>query len=333
MAIKALRKLQVGLESTKGTAVAASARMRMTGSLKDNRELVFPDEDIGSVPGNIRSYVAKYLAELSMEGEATFEQLPVILSAAVEDDVSGAQDGSGPYVYDYVGPTTAVNGFKTYTIEYGDDQQEEESAYCFVDNFELSGAAGEAVKVTSKWFGRTAEPSTFTDLSASLPSVEEILVSMGKLYIDAGGGTIGTTQKTNTLLGFSLKWKTGLQPVWTGDGALYYSFGKMVRPEVELSLTFEHDATSVAEKAAWRAQTTRLIRLQIDGSAIAGGSDYTGKALRIDLAGRWKFFDKIDEQNGNDIVTGTFIPRHSSADSLFANLYVANGLATIPSNT
>ena len=49
--VKALRKVQLGLESTKGTAVAATALWRGTGTIEDKREVVFPDEDIGYLSG------------------------------------------------------------------------------------------------------------------------------------------------------------------------------------------------------------------------------------------------------------------------------------------
>lgn len=330
--IKKLRRIQLGLETAAGTAVAATAIWRGVGTIEDQLEMVFPEEDVGYLSGVDRAYIPKVLAALSMEDiEATFEQLPYILSAGVQNTVSGSTDtgGSGK-IYSYVMATTAAQTLKTYTLEGGDDQQEEEFAYGFVESFKLSGKGGEALMMSAEWKGRQVAPSTFT-AAPSLPAVEEILFSKGNLFIDTAGGTIGATTKSNTLMGMEIEVSTGIVPVFAGDGNLYFSFTKMASPEVTLNITFEHDATSVAEKAAWRAGTTRQIRLKWLGTALTtAGSGYTYKTLIVDMAGKWEKFEKLAEQDGNDIVTGTFRARYNSTAALFYKMIVVNELASLP---
>jgi hypothetical protein len=50
----------------------------------------------------------------------------------------------------------------------------------------------------------------------------------------------------------------------------------------------------------------------------------------MDLYGKWETFDVIDEQDGNDIVTGTFKVGYSTAASKKAVFIVVNELATLP---
>lgn len=180
------------------------------------------------------------------------------------------------------------------------------------------------------WLGRQVSKATFT-ASLDLDPVETILFSKTKLYIDAASGTIGTTLKSSTLLGAELSIKTGLVPVFTGDGNLYFTFTKCVGPEVLLKVTFEHNASAVAEKDAWIAQTARVIRLITQGTALTtAGTAYTYKTLQIDLAGKWEKFEKIDEQDGNDIVTGTFRARYNDDAELFGQILVVNELSALP---
>ncbi len=330
--IRALRYIQLGLEATKGTAVAATAVWRGLGTIEDALEVVHVDETVGYVSGVDRTYIPKLLAKLSMESvPATFEQLPYILAAGVKDVVSGTADGTGSgKIYTYTFPTTTLNATKTYTIEGGDDQQEEEMEYSFVESFTLGGKPGEALMVSAEWIGRQVTASTKT-AGLALPTVEDILFSKGKLYIDAASGVIGTTLKSNTLLGADLNVKTGWVPVFTGDGNLYFSFNKATPPEITLSITFEHDGTATAEKANWRGQIARLIRLQFEGSNLGtAGTNYSKKTLRIDLAGKWEKFDKLAEQDGNDIVTGTFRARYNATAAKFAEIVVVNERATLP---
>lgn len=329
--IKALRKIQLGRESTAGTAVAASTIWRGMGTIEDQRETVFPEEDIGILGGVDRTYVPKLLAAISMGSiPATFEQLPHILEAGVRTDAP-AQDGAGTdYIYEYIFPTTAANTIKTYTIEGGDNQAVEEMEYGFVTGFTLEGSAGEALMMSAEWQGRQVATSAFTG-ALTLPTVEEILVSKGKLYIDDDDGTIGTTQKTSTLLSLTLNVNTGLTAVFTADGSLYFTFVKGVAPEITLDVTFEHDGTATAEKANWRAQTARQIRLIFEGSTVGTpGTTYSKKTLIIDLAGKWESFSALEDQDGNDIVTGTFRARYNATAALFAAITVVNELSALP---
>jgi len=329
--VRALRKIQLGVESAKGTAVAATALWRGQGVIEDQTEVMFPEEDIGYLSGIDRSYIPRNMAAITFEQTpATFEQLGYILDAGVKT-VSGVQDGAGTdYVYTYTFPTTAVNSIKTYTIEGGDDQQAEEMEYAFVKSFTLAGAAGEAWTVTADWLGRQVSTTSFTG-SISVPTVEEILFQKGKLYIDAIGGTIGSTQKSNTLLKAELAVTTGWQEYFTADGNLYFTAHKSTKPEVVLTLTFEHDGTSVAEKANWLAETARLIRILVEGSTVATpGTTYSNKTLIIDLAGKWERFEKLDEQDGNDIVAGRFRSAYDPTSASFAEIAIVNELSALP---
>jgi hypothetical protein len=93
-------------------------------------------------------------------------------------------------------------------------------------------------------------------------------------------------------------------------------------PEIMLSITFEHDGTSVAEKAAWRAGTARSIKLLWEGS--------TGKSLDVRMVGKWDNFEALGEQDGNDIVTGNFRARYNSTAAGFFTAIVQNSLAALP---
>lgn len=326
--IKSLRKIQMGKETTAGTLVNATTLWRGTGVLEDAKEVKVVEEDVGYLSGLDRVYIPKLLAKLAMENTpATFEQLPYLGEAGIKAVGTGVADGAGGgKIYAYPMPTTQKNSINTYTLEGGDDQQEEEAEYGFVEAFKLSGKGGEALMMSADWVGRQIAANSFT-ASITPPAVEEILFGKGLLYIDTT--TLGTTVKSNTLLGMDVAAKTGWVPVFSADGQLYFSFAKVTAPEVTLDITFEHDATAVAEKAACVAKTRRLIRLKFTGSAVTSGSAYNAKTLLLDFGGKWTKFDKIGELNGNDIVKGTFLARPSETDSNFFTMTVVNALTAL----
>jgi len=328
--IKALRKIQVGQESTAGTAVAASTIWRGEGTGADTREIVFPAEDVGILGGLDRAYTPKLGAEITLEETpATFEQLPYILAGGIKD-VAGVQDGAGTdYIYTYPFATTAQNTPQTYTIEYGDDQQAEEAEYCFVREFTLSGNAGEALMMSATLEGRQCTTTTYTG-ALSIPTVEEILFSKGKLYIDPASTYPATTNKANTLLNMELSVTTGMQAVFTADGVVYFSFVKNVMPEIMLNITFEHDSTAVAEIAAFRAKTARSVALTFEGTAPATpGTTYSYKTLQVQLLGKWESFEALGEQDGNDIVTGAMRCRYNGTAAALGSIICVNELSAL----
>jgi hypothetical protein len=332
--VKALRKIYLGKETTAGSATAAVRQWRGRGTIQDTREVGFANEDIGVLQRTNRSFIPRLGAKMTFdEIEATFEYLPYILEAGVKQVWTGATADSGSgKVYAYAFPTTQANTITTYTIEGGDDTQAEEMEYAFVKSFKLSGEGGKPMMITADWIGRQVSLCSFTT-SITPPTVEEILFGKSVLYIDTAG-SIGTTTKASTLLAYELNVSdTGIEPVWTGDSnALYFAFTKTTPANATLTMTFEHDSTSVAEKAAWRAETERALRLLTVGSALttSTGTAHTTKKLIIDCYGKWESFDKIGEKNGNDIVVGKLRVSYSETASAMASITVIlDGVANL----
>lgn len=332
--ISALRKLQLGLEADTdpGTKVASTALLRFEGTWEDAREQTWPKENVGYISGRDRAYVSKLLGMLPMSGPVTFEQLPYILEASIASQ-DPVQDNAGTgYIYTYPFPTTAQGTIRTYSIEGGDDQAMEYGAYAFVTDFEISGSAGEVWSVSANWNGQQiVDTDSFTaDSDVAVTEVEEALFLKSKLYIDADTDTIGTTLLSSTFLNASLKVNSGWIPAFTADGNLYFGFIKRPSFEATLDITFEHDGSATAEKAFWRAEASRNIRIICEGSTLATTDAYTYKTIQIDLSGRWESFDILGERDGNDIVTGHFRARYNDNAALFAQIIIVNELTTLP---
>jgi hypothetical protein len=333
--IKSLRQIQMSQETTQGTPTSDYYVWRGVGTLADALESVFPEEDIGIFGGVDRQYFPKTGATLEMdEIEATFEQLPFILDSAIVNPTPTTDTGTD-IIRTYTWPVVSSDTFsstdlQTISFKCGDNNEVEKFAFGYVKEFTLSGNAGEAWKVKATWDGRGVESDSDGFASATLQTVEDMLFSKTKLYINDSSDTIGTTLVSDTLISATLTITTGWQGVLTASGRLDLSFLKQVKPEIKLDLTFEHNATATAEKAKWRAKSARLLRLLCEGSAVTtAGALYTYKSMIINLAGKWDTFDKIDEIDGNDVVTGHFIARYNSTAALFGSIVVVNEVASL----
>lgn len=328
---RALRFIQMGQESVPGTPVAASTIFRGMGTMKDNREIVFPQEDVGILGGTDRSYIPRFWSELSMPSvEATFEQLPYLFEAGVELETP-TQDGAGTdYIRVYNAPTTAQNTIRTFTLEAGDDQQAEEMDYAFIQKITLSGSGQTALMMAADWFGREVTNTTKTPALA-IPTVEEILVNTGTFFVDAVGGTLGATQISSTLFEINVDYSTGLQAYWAVDGSKDFSLHKFTADEIMVKLIYEHNASAVAQKAIYRAKTPQQYRLKFEGSNVATpGTTYSKKTLLLDFAGIIDDVGALDERDGNDVFEVSIKTRYNATAALKFRATVVNELATLP---
>jgi hypothetical protein len=328
--IKPLRQVKLGKQPSTA-AVATTTVWHGNALAEDTRVQRFIGADVGIMSGTDDTYVPKLGAAILVEATpATFEQLPHLLEMNIKKVTTGVADGGGSgKVYTYAFPTTAVPTLGYYTIETGDNQEAEEVDYCFGTDLTLTGDEGEAWTMGSSLIGRQVTVSSFTT-TATLPSVEVILFQKTKLYIDAIGGSFGSTLKSNTLLAAQFTYRNGARAKFTADGNLYFSFVQPTMPEARLRLTFEHDTTGTAEKVNWRAQTARKIRLLSQGSALTTAGTYSTKTLIIDLCGKWEKFNKIGERNGNDILEGEFVGKYSSTAGDFGKVLVVNLVTALP---
>jgi len=329
--ITLLSRCQIGKETTSGTAVAATSILRFENAyLDDQRELVHVPENVGYLSKVNRTNTPKYLGGFSMNGTATFEQICYVMEASIKA-VSPTSDGTGSgKIRTYDGETTAANTIATYTLEGGDNQQAYEMEYAFVKSWTLSGAGGNSLQLSADWTGRQVQKTTYTP-SLSLPSVDEINFGEGKLFIDEVTGTMGTTQVNNTWLDFSLKYTSGLQERFTGDGNKYFRTVEHVGPEVTLDLTLEHDTNSVTLFDAFQSEKAYQVRLLFEGPTLTtSGTTYSKKTLRIDLVGKVEKWGAPKDDNGISTIPITFRATYDGTCAKFFQVVNVNELGALP---
>lgn len=340
--ISALGKSLIGVEATAGGSTdIATTHWRGMGRIADRREMVYPPEKVGKIGNTTRSYVPRTGGEVLLESDATFEQLPYIFNAGFytatpTTDASSAQIRAWSVQSSSSDPI-ATTDLSTLVVESGDNVQAEVARFCFVRQFSLTGRQGEGVQFSGTLQSRAPETGTFTAVSATdlENPAETILFSKSYLYIDPSTDTAGTTLKSETLMDATLNVTTGWVEINAKDGRTDFSNIKRVDDEITLEVAFEHNSVAVAEKAAFRAQTERVLRLKFLGNALSttdAGATYDTKALVIDLYGKWTSFgvEGLEEQDGDNLYRGTFRAAWSAAAANKAVITVVNELASLP---
>lgn len=327
---RALSKVQLGLEVTAGTAVDATRVWRGPVAFPtDARTLEFPAENVGIIGGTTRTNTPKLQADFSFPAtEATFEQLPYVLCAGIKNVTAGVADSMGSgYVYTYTLPTTALNTISSLTIEAGDNQRVDEVEFAFCRSFSLSGAAGEAMMVSSEWSGRQLTDAEFTTTGVTTPTVEEANIAKITMYVD--DTTIGTTPVGTSVRNFTFNANTGWVARFGPTGNLYFAQPSFGEDEYTLNVTFDHDTTSEAELNAFRGESTRLVRLKAEGTALTTAGNYTYKSVVIDMAGKWEGLGDLGEDEGINTLSGTFRCRYDETAATRGSITVVNELANL----
>lgn len=327
--IQALRKLQMGLEATAGTAVAATTVWRGDFKYTDDRTIQQVPEAIGQLLAKPRLIEVARQATLEMtDAPLTFEQFPYILSASIEGVVTGAADGGGVgKIYEYNLGVTAPNAPKTYTLRVGDNNRVDIIEYAFVTKFTVKGASREPLSMSASWVGRQCTDGDFTG-AIGLPAVETALFGKSIVAIDAAAGTIGATPKTSTWLGFEYTVETGVFPLWTGDNSISFNLPAHRPPKITGKLIVLHDAIGEAEILAARAMATRLLRITTVGSDNGGaGAVYTYRTSQFSVAIQYTGVPDLGENE--DQVTVELPFEVIDADSIVPTWIVVVPLASL----
>ena len=335
--VKTLRRIQFGKETTAGTLVAATTRWRGTGLLKDIHEVEETNEEIGIIGGADRTDIVKVGGSVELASSPlTFEQLPYILAMAFGGPVTGTADGVGTdKIYTTTIPTTSQPTLVTYSIEGGDNFEVETLNYAHCTKFSITGAPGKPVMLSASLQGQqVARKSGGFTGAATVPAVTQALFQKSKVYLDAIGGSAGTTQVANAVLGYKID--VSINTVWkyTADGNLYPSFPVYTDHEIKGEITFEHDTAvdgSTGAKVDWRAQTPKMLQIKIEGDTVAtGGTTYQKKTILINLPIKWKVADPLGDMNKNDTIKMQFRSRYNATAATAGSIVVVNELTALP---
>ena len=309
--IKQLRIIQLGDEATPGSPVAADLIWRGVGAGPEILDdIQFVEEDTGRYGGNNRTVNLSAGAQIALAATPlTFEQFPLLCQMGIEAQQTGVADVNGGtpsgeiYTFDF--PLTSANTIRPYTVEAGNNEECWDIEYCFCPEFTVTGGPGGAVTMAGLLRGRQATPGqSFASLTVS--DVDEAVFNLSKLYLDAIGGTMGGTNVAGALLGFTINVRTGLIPVTTGDGQLYFYNVEQPGWEITADVVFKHVAGADTEHANWLAQTARLLEIKLEGPALGTAGAYSKKTVRFQLPGKWQVFTPLSDMDGVDIMTGTF---------------------------
>jgi len=308
--LKAFRKLQISnVEGTPGTAEAAVEVLYGTASIPyGDRKIHYPEQERGLLSRNMADdFVVGKEVEGSIEMALNSRHAVWLFCNAIAGNVTATRPNSvlQPLAYYWlIQPSlTAANtpdiaaGIDTFTLEFGDNTQAYETEYVFTRRLEITGAPNEPVMVNWEWTGRQITETTFTTLVA-LP-VQYYTSNTCKFYIDAAWATIGNTEKSCAIQGWTWTLETQFTPRYGANGQLYFCGLNEDRKNAELKLIFYRDSTiSEGEKDKYLANSTTYIRLHMLGTTEIDAGQANVPYVMIDGSYRYTEWPEPDDSDG-----------------------------------
>lgn len=328
--LKAFSRAQLGVESTPGTPVAATRVLHYVSIDVDGEYMQFaePEEELNSLALVHRSTpVAMSPIGISLSGELTYEEIVYWLQGTLKGGVVPSQPDPAADLYTFTPTYTAVNNLKTYTLEWGDNEQEYESAYTIVESFTIDFEADGAASLDVNLLAQTQSQSTFTGaLTAS-----DVLTAIGakvELYMDTSWAGIGGTQFADaTLRSGSITVNSGWQIAKRADGNLYFTKaveGK--RQIITADFMLEHDTASKALQALYEANTKRYFELRFVGPTIA--TTFTN-FIKLQWSGPFRMYDYGDDDSGIKMLNLRSVSQYDSTGTAEAKALVQNTLNSV----
>lgn len=334
--IKKLQRIQMGFETTSGTVVPATTRWRGQGnSLEDKRKLEIIEELVGFLGGVDRTVIASNLGGLSLAATpATPEQFQYLMVWGMAGPKTGVADGVGSgKIYTNTIPTTSNPTAVSSTFETGDNREQEVAGYGIATQVVLEGKTGETVKMSGTILTRAVNRLVAGFTTTSLPAISELPMALGKLYLDPIGGTPGTTQIAQQVLGFKIQYDFMWIPKITMDGSLDFSFAIFTDFKITGNILFEHDTAvlrNAGAKADFVSQTAKLMQMKLIGDALTTPATETNKTIRITHPIKWLNPPTISDLNGNDTISMNFQSRYNSTFGSAGTVVVVNEVAALP---
>ena len=260
--------VQLGIETTEGTAVAANRQLP---------SIMFDMQIEGNVE-EIRAAGTKYptihapgrdWTTAKLSGQPTYDELVYLMSSLLNYQAPVQQGATTAYLWSYAPSSTTPDTVKSYTIEQGSSVRAQKFAGGLVNELTLKGDK-DKVELSGSMLGRT-----FTDsitLTASPTSVPQIPILSKELdiWLDDTSGGLGTTKFTR-ILSWELSLKNRFGPLFAVDSSVTSYAASVELPVTgEFKFMAEADSQAMGLLTTVRAGSTKFARLKATSAQLAG---------------------------------------------------------------
>lgn len=269
--------VQVGIESTAGTAVAPTKQFAGLDVQLDTALEVDEFGPMGQIPNTIVAPRQEW-ATGELSGYPTYTEIVYPLSnifgAAVITTPSGATNRR---LWSWNPSASTPWTPKTWTIRRGvPSDTAEEANYALLSGLNLSFSRRSAPEIGGELFARRLDyAASLATTGVTTPTNVPMLPLEGSVYLDSAGASLGTTKLLRDfLLEFSIADLFG--PIWPINASLTsFAAHGVQKPTIEARLTLGNDSVGRGLVTNMRAGTPVFVRYQaVSGQMIEASDPY-----------------------------------------------------------
>lgn len=334
VAIRPLTKMQVGIESAKGTLVAATRVIVGDSKLLERRERYrssYPRGVRGTVGG--AGVLTKQHCEFEVDTELSAEQVLWPLMTGIRGQVSASEANNASTWTFTPQLTTGIITVDSMTVEYlhsdgSTNHYASEAGYGLTESFRIESTPDDIAKLSWKGFTRARQTTTPTSSLVPYTTLEELPGALLGVFLDTSWANLGNTQITGIHRNVSFECMTGLKPSFTADQRADkdYADHNVDSLSGKLSITWEFDATAASRFQDYRDNDIVFVRQQYQGGSV-GDSDV--KTVQIDGAYRFAG-DPSFSYDGDQVMCQFELEAvYDETGTAMLEFVVINGLAAI----
>jgi hypothetical protein len=318
--------VQIGVETTPGTSVAASKKLL---ALSIEPAVKLETSKFRAMGNKFSSLVVpgKEWVAAKLNGLATYTDIVYALSSLLSYALPAQQGATIAYKWTFAPDTDGPDTKKTFTVEQGSSVRAHKFVYGLVTGMEIEFTRKE-IKITGDMIGRALQDGiTMTGTPTSIAQIPVLPTGVDVYLADTYAGLAGATALERALM---VKWgltdKYGpLFPIGTANG-LGFAADVEIEPKLECKLKMEADTAGMALLTTMRAGSTKFLRVKAVGTLIATTYYYT---LTIDTALKVSDVSEFSDEDGVYAIEWTMEGIHDPTWGQATQIEVTNELSTL----
>lgn len=319
-----LQTVQVGVETTSGTAVAAGKLLAATniepGIKITNNEFRPMGQKFTTIDA-----LGKEWVEAKISGVMTYTDLIYLMGGGIAYAAPVQQGATTAYKWTATPSQTAVDTIKTFTIECGGAVRAHKYAYGQINNFGYT-LDRDKFEVKGSMIGQRITDAITMTASPTAVGLVPILPNQVDIFLDSASAGLGTTRLLRV---FSFDFDQGdrYNPVWPIDSAqTSFAATVEVQPKAKVKMLMAADTQGMAMLTNMRVGSTQFLRLQATGALIATPYTYLlAHDMCLGVAEVGTFSDK----DGIYAIEWTFDVNYDSGWAKSHTLAVTNTLTAL----
>ncbi len=316
--------VQIGVESTAGTAVAAGKKLLATSFELGSNPDISLFKPMGYKYNTIASLNREW-AEGSISGQMSYTDLTYLLASVISNDTPAVVGTTGReyiFISDSDGPDTPV----TFTVEQGSSVRAHRVTGALVTGLTLEFANDGCTIDGSLMATAFQDGVAMTATPTEIPLQPVQRIEVGVKLADTQAGLAGATYLTRAL---SASWALTdrYAAIWSLNQSSTYDATIESEPSGEVTLMMAADAVGMGLLTTMRAGATKFMRIQANGPVIgAGPATYS---LIIDTAFKVSDVSDLRDEDGIFAIEWTGVFTHDATWGKAFQITLINGLTAL----